>query len=212
MIVSHSSKFIFFAVPKTATHSIRSALQAYCNQNDWQQQALFRNNGKAPQVIPIPEIAEIKHGHISVRQIQPLLEKHVWNEYLKFGFVRNPFDRFISVCFFLNRQNPEFAANSLEWMKSAMGHQRFQQRVLVRPQYRQLISANGELAMDVIGRYETLQNSLDLILQKMGLQSVELKVKNSSEHGHYHEYYDTGLKEMVEEFYQEDLKRFDYSY
>ena len=212
MIVSHSNKFIFFAVPKTATHSVRLALQSYCAEGDWQQQTLFQNEGMDAQVLPIPEIANIQHGHISVRQIQPFFDNDVWAGYTKFGFVRNPFERFISVCFFLNRQNIEFSENSLAWMKSAIVHPRFQQRVLVRPQYQQLIEASGEIALDVVGRYEGLQSSLDSILQSLSLKPVKLEVKNSSQHDHYHQHYDDELKELVEAFYREDLERFEYSY
>lgn len=212
MIISHSNRFIFFAVPKTATHSIRSALQKYCANNDWQQQALFRKPGEDPQLIPIKEIAAIEHGHISARQIRPFLDKTVWTSYFKFGFVRNPYDRFVSVCAFLNRQNPEFKGNALPWMKSAISHPRFQQRVLVRPQYQQLISADGEISLDFVGKYEQLQSSFDKILQRVGLDTVSLETKNSSKHSQYHDYYDAELQEMVTEFYQGDLERFDYAY
>ena len=212
MIVSHSNKFIFFAVPKTATHSVRSALQAYCTPEDWQQQALFRSDSGVAQTLPIPEIAKIEHGHISAQQIQAKLPKDMWAGYLKFGFVRNPFDRFISVCFFLNRKNSDFGENSLDWMKSAITHPRFQQRVLVQPQYKQLISLSGEVILDIIGRYENLQDSMNSILTTLDLDTVQLDLKNTSNHKYYQQHYDDELKELIAEFYQEDLQRFDYAF
>jgi hypothetical protein len=212
VIVSHSNKFIFFAVPKTATHSVRLVLQNYLSSDDWQQQALFRDSGSSPQTLPIETIARVQHGHITAQQIQPELDSQVWRDYLKFGFVRNPYDRFISVCFFLNRQNAEFSDNSLAWMKSALSHPRFQQRVLVRPQIEQLVDSTGEIALDIIGRYESLQASLDEILQILNLNRISLEVKNSSKHDHYREHYDDELREMVSTFYTEDLRRFNYHY
>lgn len=212
MIISHSKQFIFFAVPKTATHSIRAALSKHLSDEDWQQQALFKNDDSSTQCLPIPEIAKLGHGHISVQEIMPFLEHGVWNSYLKFAFVRNPFERFISVCFFLNRNNPDFSTNSLSWMKAAIKHERFQQRVLVRPQYQQLASHSGDLAMDVVGRYEMIQESLDSIFSTLGLEEIALGVQNSSEHNHFRSHYDAELQGLVEGFYQEDLDQFGYSF
>lgn len=207
MIVSHAKQFIFFAVPKTGTHAVRELLSSHKGPDDWEQQILF-----GEQFLPIPEIAKIQHGHISAQQIAPHIEKAVWDNYFKFAFVRNPFDRFISVCFFLNRQNPRFAETPLPWMKSAIAAPRFRQRILVQPQYLQLIDLQGNIAMDYVGRYEGLQDSVDEICGKVQIESKPLQKKNASEHQQYREYYDDELKSAVESFYKEDLKRFSYSF
>ena len=207
MIVSHAKQFIFFAVPKTGTHAVRELLGSHKGPGDWEQQVLF-----GEQISPIPEIAKLEHGHISVQQIAPHLERAVWENYFKFAIVRNPFDRFISICFFLNRQNPKFTETPLEWMKSAIVVPRFRRRVLVAPQHLQLTDAQGTLAMDYVGRYETLQDSVDEICGKLQIESTPLIKKNSSDHQQYREYYDDELKSMVGKFYREDLKQFGYSF
>lgn len=207
MIVSHAKKFIFFAVPKTGTHAVRELLSSHKGPDDWEQQILF---GK--QFLPIPEIAKIQHGHISVQQIVPYLDTSIWQDYFKFAIVRNPFDRFISICFFLNRKNPLFLETPLQWMKSAIKVQRFRERVLVKPQYQQLIDAQGNIAMDYVGRYEVLQDSIDEICQRLQVETTQLQKRNTSEHKQYREYYDEELKSAVEIFYQEDLTRFNYAY
>jgi hypothetical protein len=207
VIVSHAKKFIFFAVPKTGTHAVRELLSSHKGPDDWEQQILF---GK--QFLPIPEIAKIQHGHISVQQIVPYLDTSIWQDYFKFAIVRNPFDRFISICFFLNRKNPLFLETPLQWMKSAIKVQRFRERVLVKPQYQQLIDAQGNIAMDYVGRYEVLQDSIDEICQRLQVETTQLQKRNTSEHKQYREYYDEELKSAVEIFYQEDLTRFNYAY
>ena len=207
MIVSHAKKFIFFAVPKTGTHAVRELLRAHKGPDDWEQQVLF-----GEQCLPIPEIAKIQHGHISVRQISPYLEESVWTNYFKFAIVRNPFDRFISICFFLNRKNPLFLDTPLQWMKSAIQAPRFRERVLVKPQYLQLIDTQGNILMDYVGRYELLQASVDEICDRLQIKATPLQKRNASEHKEYREYYDDELKSAVETFYQEDLIRFKYSY
>lgn len=205
MIISHRHKFVFFAVPKTATHAIREALRHHLGPDDWEQQVLF---GK--QSLPIREIAQLQHGHISVRQIRPHLEDESWQTYTKFGFVRNPFDRYVSTCFFLNRNNPDFARQAVPFMKGALRNPRFRDRVLVRPQSLQLTDTDGQVALDVVGRYEDLQFSYDNICERIGIPTTDLARKNPSSHKSYTSYYDSQLLDTVRDFYKEDFRLFDY--
>ena len=169
MIISHQHKFIFFAVPKTATHTIREALRQHMGPDDWEQQVLF-----GEQILPIPQLARLRHGHISAQEVRPHLEPGVWDDYFKFGFVRNPFDRFVSTCFFLNRDAPNFADSAVAFMKDRLSRARFRQRILVRPQHLQLCDADGEVALDFVGRYEDLQHSYDIICERIGIPGTPL--------------------------------------
>ena len=207
MIISHAHKFIFFAVPKTGTHAVREVLRMHLSADDWEQQMLTGN-----QTLPIPEIAQIGHGHVTVREIRPYLSQEIWNEYHKFAFIRNPFDRFVSVCAFLNRENPAFARSPLLWMKEALSRPRFRERVLVREQFEQLCNEERELAIDSAYRYESLQESLDIVLGKLSLPSSPLNVLNSSEHKAYSEYYDDELKGLVQALYNTDIEKFNYAF
>ena len=207
MIISHRHKFIFFAVPKTATHTIREALRQHTGPNDWEQQVLF---GK--EYLPIPELARLQHGHISAQEIRPHLEAGIWSSYFKFAFVRNPFDRFVSSCFFLNRADPNFEGTAVAFMKERLQRPRFQQRVLVRPQYQQLCTAEGDIALDYVGRYEDLQVSYDTICEKIGVSKSELGKNNSSKHSGYTKYYDDDLRQQVADFYKDDLQFFSYDF
>ena len=205
MIISHKHRFIFFAVPRTATHAVRQALRPYLDEDDWEQQALF---GK--QSIPVPEVAAIGHGHVSFQQIRACLPVEALSSYFKFGFVRNPFDRFVSTCFFLNRHNQRFVGNEVEFMRQAINKVRFRQRVLARPQYRLLTDEHDRLMMDYVGRYETLQESFDEICRQTGLTPSILSRKNESQHQRYECYYDASLKESVVEYYRKDFQLFGY--
>jgi hypothetical protein len=91
MIVSHKHRFIFVAVPKTGTHSVRQALREQLGDEDVEQVGLF-----VDKRFPWEGLAAIRHGHVSLRQVRPCLGEDAFSGYFKFAFVRNPFDRFVS--------------------------------------------------------------------------------------------------------------------
>jgi len=51
LIISHRRRFIFFAVPKTGTHSVRRALRALLGPEDLEQVGLFERKR-----FPFPEL------------------------------------------------------------------------------------------------------------------------------------------------------------
>jgi len=206
MIISHQHRFIFFAVPKTATHAIREALRLNMGPEDWEQQMLI---GK--QTLPIEALARLAHGHISVQQLIPHISDEIFANYYKFGVVRNPYDRFVSACFFLNRGNPSFSARALENMKELIRRPQFRQRLLILPQWQQLCDASATLRMDGLGRYENLQNSYNDICRKIGISETDLSLRNSSSHESFNQYYDEELAAMVRQYYKEDFEMFGYS-
>ena len=105
MIVSHRHRFIFFAVPRTGTHAIRTALRGCLGPDDWQQQSLTERVR-----LPVPALARIGHGHVTLRQLRACLPEAVCRDYFKFACVRDPYERFVSACAMLNRRNPGYAA------------------------------------------------------------------------------------------------------
>ena len=205
MIVSHRHRFVFFAVPRTGTHAIRTALGPILGDDDWQQQAL------TVQVrLPVPALARLNHGHLTLRQVRANLPPTVWRDYFKFGFVRNPYDRFVSVCAMLNKRNPGYRSRETAFMKRALTIPRFRQRVLVRPQVEMLLDESGELGMDFVGRYETLQESFGTACRQIGIAEVDLQPSNASEHDAYESYYDDELFATVTAFYRRDFEAFGY--
>jgi len=203
MIVSHRHRFIFFAVPRTGTHAIRTALAPALGDDDWQQQSLS-------EIVrsPVADLARIGHGHISLRQARACLPTET-RDYFKFAFVRNPYDRFVSACAMLNKRNPGYRGRETAFMKRALTFARFRQRVLVRPQV-EMLADNDGMGMDFVGRYETLQQSFGEACRKIGVAEVELERNNASEHGVYPSYYDNELLGRITDFYRRDFREFGY--
>ena len=205
MIVSHQHRFIFLAVPRTGTHSVRTALQPHLGEDDWQQESLRRK-----VVLPVPALARIGHGHLSLRQVQAHLPEQVWCTYFKFAFVRYPYDRFVSLCAFLNTHNPSYTGNEAAFMKKALRAEGLRRRVLVRPQTELLEDELGALGMDFIGRYETFSASFAEVCRRIGLTPPPLPRSNASERNSCGAYYDEELLEMVTDFYRSDFERLGY--
>ncbi|MEM7020636.1 MAG: sulfotransferase family 2 domain-containing protein, partial [Pseudomonadota bacterium] len=174
--------------------------------DDWEQQALTREVS-----LPIPALAQIGHGHISYQQLSNHITNHTVHDYFKFAFVRNPYDRFVSVCSFLTRNEPIPPAQTNAFMKSALTRPRFRGRILVRPQAEMLCDNAGSLAMNYIGQYEQLQTDFDQISQQTGMMGGSLTVTNVSKHDSYTAYYDQELLNMVNDFYLEDFEKLQYT-
>ncbi len=207
MIISHTHRYIFFAIPKTGTHAIRRALRPHLDENDPEQVGLFVSKS-----FPWPEIAAIKHGHITARQIRPVLGADAFDAYFKFAFVRNPFERFVSYCAFMARSNGLFAANPRSYMRAILTQARPFDHILFRPQSDFVTDANGHLMVDFIGRVEHLQADYDSICDRIGLPRSELERVNESSHRDYRDYYDPELISQVTNLYSADLELFDYAF
>ena len=207
MIVSHLHRYIFVPMPKTGTHSVRQALREHLGPEDIEQVGLFVNKR-----FPFEPIAEIRHGHLSVRQVRPYLGDEVCDAYFKFSFVRNPFDRFVSYCAFMTRQHGAFDRDPQGTMRKILFEVRPLDHVHFQPQYTLLVDDAGNLEMDMIGRVETMQESYDAVCARIGIPSRALDRVNSSRRGDYRQYYDQALIDGVAELYRRDLELFDYTF
>lgn len=207
MIISHQHRFVFAAIPKTGTHSVRQALREHLNADDLEQVGLFVNKR-----FPFEELAAIKHGHITLEQIRPFLGEQAFADYFKFAFVRNPFDRFVSYCAFMTRADGAFLKNPQQVMRYILFQARPLQHVLFQPQHTFVADAEGRLLADRIGRVEDMQASYDAICERIGIPTASLGQVNSSRRGSYRDYYDQALIDGVADFYRRDLELFGYEF
>jgi len=207
LIISKKHKFIFAAVPKTGTHSVRRALREHMGPDDLEQVRLY-----VDKQFPWPELAKLEHGHISLAQVRPFLGEEDFSAFFKFAFVRNPFDRFVSYCAFMTREIGAFDRDP----KGVMRHMLFRappmRHILFQPQHAFVTTRDGKLLSDAIGRVEEMQQSYDEICDRIGIQTTQLEKANSSKHGDYRQYYDQELIDGVSKLYGRDLELFGYDF
>jgi len=142
----------------------------------------------------------------------------LYNDYFKFAFVRNPWDRLVS-CWhnkvidsnYFKFQDPKLAdmrtfANFVNFIsgldiENCDPHLRLQCR---------LIDLNH---IDYLGRLESLGSDLSKIFHILDIPIGNIESKNVSiEKIHYHEYFDHGLVEKVYQIYRRDIQIFGYDY
>lgn len=205
MIISHAHRFIFVAVPRTGTHSVRRALRKHLAAGDEEQVLRFINRR-----LPYPALAGIRHGHLTLTQIRPHVGEQVFESYFKFAFVRNPFDRFVSACAFLTRVSGEFERDprAVMWRMLDTGLD----RILFAPQSRFVADGAGTLLVDAIGRVEELQAAYDRVCGRLGLATRPLERANAARRGDYREYYDEALIGAVGETYRQDCDLLGYCF
>lgn len=207
MIVSHRHRFVFAAVPKTGTHAVRQALRPHLGPDDVEQVKLF-----VEKQLPYPEIAKIGHGHISFAQIRPALGDALFGSYVKFAFVRNPFERFVSYCAFVTRDTEAFARDPQRIMRQFLFVTPPRRHMVFWPQHHFLTDERGDPLWDELGRVEEMQADYDRIAARIGLPSTPLERVNGSQHGDYRSYYTQELIDGVATLYARDLMLFDYQF
>lgn len=208
MILSHRHKFIFAAVPKTGTHSVRQALREHLGGEDQEQVGLF-----VDKKLPYPELAAVGHGHLRLSEIRPHLGEDRFQRYFKFAFVRNPFDRFVSYCAFMTREQGHFLRQPQAVMEHFLFRAPPEQHILFQPQCTFLAEEDGtRLLVDMVGKVEDMQASYDAICRRIGISPRQLGRVNASAHGNYRQYYTPQLAEAVARRYERDIALFNYTF
>ena len=76
--------------------------------------------------------------------MRPYLGEEAFAGYFKFAFVRNPFDRFVSYCAFMTRDNGAFDASRKQVMRHILFELRPLDHILFQPQHALLVDATAD--------------------------------------------------------------------
>jgi hypothetical protein len=232
-MICHHKKCVFVHIPKTAGQSIE---YVFLNLLDltWETRAplLLRRNDR-PELGP-PRLAHLKASEY-VRY--KYMSQELFDEYYKFSFVRNPWDRLISIYkHFGFHYRYEFKTFLMKKFKDTMW---LNKSWFVGPQSDFVRKEDGSLIVDFIGKFENLQNDFDHVCQQIGLQPTKLPYVNRSKteanpslhlkgfttyvwwllrgkhlqgFKRYQDYYDNESKELVAQLYKQDVELFGYEF
>lgn len=206
-ILSHRHRFVFIAVPKVASHSIRFALRGHLAEEDEEQVSLF-----VRKRIERPIFAAQEHGHQTAAEVRESLGSELWAQYFSFAVVRNPWDRFVSYVAFMMRHNGAFERDPQAAMRRVLANPQNQSLVHYRPQTDFVTDATGRIIVSKICRAESLQQDFDLVCEALALPHSTLEVRNTSSHGPYVDYFDDALRDAVATRYAADIDLFGYRF
>jgi hypothetical protein len=66
--------------------------------------------------------------------------------------------------------------------------------------------------IDYLGRFENINYDLKNILDILNISVQNIPKENTTEHTHYHDYYNTKTRNLVYNLYKEDIEAFKYEY
>jgi len=190
--------FLFIHVPKTGGVSVRKALEPY---------SYIGVDGE--------------HTPIKAAQFAPYVGK-----YFSFCFVRNPWDRFVSSYFYLNRGGANTRPDKKAYAMYIEPYKTFKDVVMnigddkgnlfcwqhFAPQMNYIIDEHEDVVVDFIGRFENINEDFGVVCKKIGIPSVNLPLLNTSHHQPYWEYYDDESQEMIARKYNREISYFNYTF
>ncbi|WP_299228475.1 sulfotransferase family 2 domain-containing protein [uncultured Psychroserpens sp.] len=163
-------------------------------------------------------------GHRDLKFYEEKYPKRTFNDYYKFTIVRNPWDRLYSAYTFLKKggfdaidkawadehlnQFNSFEDFVLNWVTKANVYK----KIHFMPQYEFLIDVSGELNMDYIGRFETIETSYKDIAAYLGIDTVLEKRNITKNKKQYFEQYTEKMITIVSDVYQRDIEEFGYTF
>lgn len=208
-MISHNNKCIYIHAPRTAGTSIETAFGA------WHSAEAEKRLSVGCRVLPNNKC--IQHYRIDELIAAGLLETSHAKRYFKFTFVRNPWDRMVSIYkWFMDYTNPgvdEFfprrASCFDEFLEMFFRYSGVGDTTHRYPQVSYLLSKYG---IDFIGRFENLQSDFDVVCDEIGMPRQELLHIGKTEHKPYWKYYTNDSLEFVLDRYKDDIETFGYEF
>jgi chondroitin 4-sulfotransferase 11 len=183
-LISDQLKCIFVEVPKTGSSSIRAI------------------------------IGEPHRPHLNISQLASLVDPLKFKAYFKFGFVRNPWDRAVSL--YERREGMQLRNQMsfegfIDWMK-------FASSTCIHPvphryQLDWFVDGSGNVLVDFIGRFERLNSDWRLVRTRLGINAdlPEINV-NPDRPRDYTKYYTDSTKKIVRDRFAVDIEYFGYEF
>jgi len=207
MIISHSRRFIFVHIHKTGGDSVATALRPVLNAsdvvltNDWHDWLTKFGPSRDR-----PELTQLRK-HSPARAIAAVVPPEMWDGSFKFAFVRHPVARTVSLYKYAARKAeerrrllprniwyltpPGRSGDPLRWhsvrayletstFSEFIRHPLLDQDLAMSPQWLSLSAGTGDMLVDFVGRFESLQQDFDHILERIDVARLTLGWQNAS--------------------------------
>lgn len=187
MIISHKYKYIFLKTTKTAGTSIEISLSRFCGKDDIitpltsTDESIRETLGVFPQNYEnytrfldpweyqfhdlqtlitqrkFPKVTTTFYNHMSASRVKRAIGSRIWHSYLKFCFIRNPWDKAISR-YYWNMKKQGTAMTLDQCLQQNNLNDNFE-----------IYTIKNRVAVDYVAKYENLMEELEIIYQKLGI-------------------------------------------
>ena len=216
MIISHTKKFIYIHIYKTAGTSISKVLLPHARFVD-------KVSSYYPSKILIKIINFLfnleengnkwingAHKHATAIEIKKYLDQKIFKEYYKFALVRHPMDWQVSLYEYI--KNTPHRDQSLA---QKITFKEFALREIENKSPRQIdfLTENGIFIVDKFYKFENIDKELEKIFKILNISFKKNTMKHlnkSPRIKNFYKYYDKELEKSVRDYYSEDFKRFGY--
>lgn len=183
--------FIFVHIPRTAGTSLAKAL-----------------------------IGHDRIGHFPIEIYQRVATPSI-EQYFKFAFVRNPWDRLVSAFYYLmqggkgprdTRWRDQYLPNSIsfeEFVMKWLTEDSMYSGIHFVPQ-QDFIYTNGILAVNQVYRFEDLEGSFCDLATQLGMRVFPAKANFSQRDSDFRRYFTRKMVDRVSRLYEADIRRFGY--
>jgi hypothetical protein len=212
-MISHRHKCIFVEVPKTASTSVRAVLGTppkphlnlwqikFLMENYWTGSARWGNRLLEAGYLLLPAS---RRQRIGQRQFE---------SYFKFGFVRNPWDRTVSL--YKRREGMQLRDamsfdEFVEWFTFSSGT--CLHPMPHRNQLDWFVDPHGNVIADFIGRFENLRDDWAFVCRKLGIDAPLPHLNENPAAKHYTEYYTPRTRRIIAERFRVDVEHFGYTF
>lgn len=216
-ILLHRYAAVYIEIPKVACTSMKAAFAQLLGIN-------LAHSGGNPHQVSFPSPARSRNAN------GPLFPG-----LFTFAFVRNPWDRLVS-CYrdkiagevagftgFTIRPGVADCLADFATFRAGMSFDDFVTVVVsipdaeadahFRSQHTFVTNEAGELAIDFVGRYETLLIDFQHVQQRLSLSDIHLPwLQAAPSRVNYHDYYTSYTRQMVAERFQKDIALFAYEF
>jgi len=217
MLVSYKYKFLFVHIAKTGGTSVRAALE--------------REKWKDPYRIMLFLCSRMSHltkhrlgvkfpRHAKAIAAKEMLPRELFDELFKFAFVRNPWDLQVSSYHHIKRERPEFIPDRIksfsdfvQWKLDPERPYQYHIDTSIEKQTDYLIDLSGNIIVDFIGKYESLQQDFDHVCETTGMKKRALPHRRQAkDRKSYRDYYDDQTAQRIADYFKKDIDILKYSF
>lgn len=208
-MISEKYQCIFIEVPKTGSTSIRAIL----GEPTKPHLDILQTRVELESILHLRYLYDRPDDVWDPNKVKGIVAS-IFKQYFKFGFVRNPWDRTVSL--YERKEGIQFSGKKtfeefVDWIN-------YSSDTCLHPtqhknQLDWFCAGNGKLLVDFIGRFERLDDDWKIVCEQLGIDvNLPHINKNPTRTRHYTEYYTKKTRQIIAEKFSVDIEYFGYEF